>query len=109
MSGRFGLEEHAELKTIGKMDNLELSFALQNRDYIGSAEVVIEDQNGAAILEAVSDGPLFFAKLPEGVYTVKATAMAKTLEQTVHVPSQGQARLYFAWKDSIASHTLAKK
>jgi len=109
VSGGFGLEERAELKAIGKMDNLELSFALQNRDYIGSAEVVIKDKNGADILEAVSDGPLFFAKLPEGVYTVKATAMGKTLEQTAHVPSQGQTRLYFAWKDSIASHTLAKK
>src|SRR5215510_2040428 len=109
VSGGFGLEERAELNAIGKTDNLELSFALQNKDYIGGAEVVIKDKNGAEILEAVSDGPLFFAKLPEGVYTVKATAMGKTLEQTAHVPSQGQTRLYFAWKDSIASHTLAKK
>ena len=109
VSGGFGLEERAELKAIGKTDNLELSFALQNRDYIGSAQVLIKDKNGTEILEAVSDGPLFLAKLPEGVYTVKATAMGKTLEQTVHVPSQGQARVYFAWEDSLASHTVAKK
>jgi hypothetical protein len=109
VSGGIGLEERAELRTMGKADNLELSFALQNRDYIGSAEVVIKDKNGAETLEAVSDGPLFFARLPEGVYTVKATAMGKTLEQTVHVPSQGQARLYFAWQDSLSSHRVAKK
>ena len=109
VSGGIGLEERAELKAIGKTDNLEISFALQNKDYIGGAQVLIRDKNGTEILEAVSDGPLFFAKLPEGVYTVKATAMGKTLEQTVHVPSKGQARLYFAWKDSVASHTLAKK
>ena len=76
---------------------------------IGSAEVLIKDKNGTEVLEAVSDGPLLFARLPEGVYIVEATAMGKTLEQTVHVPSKGQARLYFTWKDSIASHTLANK
>jgi hypothetical protein len=108
LSGGFGLEERAELKAIGKTDNLELSFALQNKDYMGGAEVLIKDQNGTEVLEAASEGPLLFAKLPEGVYIVRATAMGKTLEQTVHVPSKGQARLYFAWKDSIASHTLAK-
>jgi hypothetical protein len=109
VSGGFGLEERAQLRAIGKTDNLELSFALQNKDYIGGAEVLIKDKNGTEVLEAVSDGPLLFAKLPEGVYIVEATAMGKTLEQTVHVPSKEQARLYFAWKDSIASHTLAKK
>ena len=31
VSGGFGLEERAELKAIGKTDNLELSFALQNK------------------------------------------------------------------------------
>ena len=109
VSGGFGLEERAELKAMGKTDNLELSFALRNKDYLGSASVLIKDRNGTEILEAVSDGPLFLAKLPEGVYTVKATAMGKTLEQTVHVPSRGQVRLYFAWEDSLATHTLAKK
>ena len=109
VSGGFGLEERAELRAIGKTDNLELSFALQSKDYIGGAEVFIGNKDGTEILSAISDGPLFLAKLPEGVYIVKATAMGKTLEQTVHVPSKGQARLYFVWKDSIASHTLAKK
>ena len=104
VSGGFGLEERAELKAIGKTDNLELSLAMQNRDYISGAKVLIEDKNGTEVLEAISDGPLFLAKLPEGVYTIKATAMGKTLEQTVHVPSQGQARLYFAWQHSLASH-----
>ena len=109
VSGGFGLEERGELRAIGKTDNLELSFAEQNKDYIGGAEVLIKDKNGTEVLEAVSDGPLLFARLPEGVYIVEATAMGKTLEQTVHVPSKGQARLYFTWKGSNASHTLAKK
>jgi hypothetical protein len=101
LSGGIGLEERAQLRTIGKVDNLQLSFALQNKDYIAGAEVLIKDQNGAEVLEAISNGPLLFAKLPEGLYTVKATAMGKTLEQTIHVPLRGQARLYFVWNDSM--------
>jgi hypothetical protein len=105
ISGGFGVEERENLRAMGKADNLELSFALQDKDYLGGAEVLIKDRNGREVLETASDGPLFFAKLPEGIYTVEATAMGKTLEQVAHLPSKGQARLYFAWKDSIASHT----
>jgi hypothetical protein len=100
ISGGFGVDERASLRAISKTDNLELSFALQNKAYLGGAEVLIKDRNGKEVLETVSDGPLFFAKLPEGIYTVEATAMGKTLERTVHVPSKGQAQLYFAWKQT---------
>jgi hypothetical protein len=112
VSGGIGLEERASLGAMSKTDNLKLSFALQNKDYLGGAEVLIKDRSGKEILEAVSEGPLFFAKLPEGIYTVEATAMGKTLERVVHVPSKGQAQLYFAWKGSkeeVLHHTLAKK
>ena len=46
VSGGFGLSERTELRGIGKTDNLELSFAPQNKDYIGGAEVRIKDKNG---------------------------------------------------------------
>jgi hypothetical protein len=98
VSGGFGIEERENLRTLGKNDNLELSFALQNRHYLDGARVLIKDSNGKDILEAVSDGPLFFAELPKGIYTVEATAMGHTEEQIAHVPSKGQAQLYFAWK-----------
>jgi hypothetical protein len=112
VSGGFGLEERAELRAIGKKDNLELSFALQNKDYLGGAGVLIKDRNGKEILKAVSGGPLFFAKLPEGTYTVEATAMGKTLEQVAYVPAKGQTQIHFAWKESKhekARQTLANK
>jgi hypothetical protein len=100
VSGGFGMEERKNLRAMSKDDNLELSFALQNKNYLGGAEVLIKDHNGKEVIETVSDGPLFFAKLPEGMYTVEATAMGQTLEQVAHVPSKGQAQLHFAWKES---------
>jgi hypothetical protein len=100
MSGGFGMEERENLRAISKDDNLELSFALTNKNYLGGADILIKDRNGKQIIETVSDGPLFFAKLPQGTYTVEATAMGQTLEQVAHVSSKGRTHLYFAWKES---------
>ena len=78
VSGGFGLEERAKLRAMGKTDNLELSFALKNKDYLSGANVLIKDDQGKEILKAASDGPLFFTKLPAGKYTIEATAEGRT-------------------------------
>ena len=111
VSGGFGVDEREDLRAISKGDNLELSFALQNKEYLGGANVIIKDSRGRDVLQAVSDGPLFFAQLPEGTYTIEATTTGKTLKQVVHVPAKGQARAYFAWRsvDELATQALAQQ
>ena len=110
MSGGFGLEERAKLRAIGKTDNLELSFALTNKDYLSGAGVLIKDDQGKEILKAISDGPLFFTKLPAGKYTIEATAEGRTEEQVVQVPAKGQTQAHFAWKEpSPGPQNLANK
>ncbi|MGE5220611.1 MAG: hypothetical protein ACM3SP_26690 [Chloroflexota bacterium] len=111
ISGGFGVEERAAIEKLAKGDNLELSFALLNKDYLGGANVVIKNSKGDDVLKAASDGPLFFTKLPEGKYTVEATARGKTMTQVAQVTDKGQDRLYFAWArgEKGASQTLAKK
>ena len=111
LSGGFGEDERERLRSITGGDNLELSFALQSKQYLGGANVLIKDAKGNNVLEAVSEGPLFLADLPAGNYTVEATAMGKTLKQAVHVPSQGHAQVYFAWNsaDKATSQAMAQK
>ena len=98
VSGGFGVEERENLLKMTRGDNLGLSFALQNKQYLGGANVAIKDSKGRDVLTAISNGPLFFAKLPAGTYTVEATARGKTETQIAHVPASGQDRLYFTWK-----------
>ena len=111
LSGGFGVDERENLRAMTRDDNLELSFALQNRDYLGGAKVLIKDRNGTEIISVVSDGPLFFAKLPQGSYIVEATATGKTLKQVARVPVKGETELYFAWQptEETASQTIAQK
>jgi hypothetical protein len=97
ISGGFGIDERQTLLEEAKDDNLELSFALRNKDYLGGANVLIKDSKGNNVIETTSDGPLLFAKLPAGAYTVEATAEGRTLTQVAHVPAKGRARLFFAW------------
>ncbi len=107
LSGGFGEDERERLRSITVGDNLELSFALQNKEYLGGANVLIKDAKGNNVLEAVSGGPLFLVDLPTGSYTVEATAMGKTLKQAVHVTSKGHARVYFAWNSVGEATTQA--
>lgn len=111
ITGGFGVEERAQLEKRAKGDNLELSFALLNKEYLGGANVVIKNSKGDEILKAASDGPLFFTKLPAGKYTVEATARGRTMTQVAQVTDKGQDRLYFAWArdEKGASQTMAKK
>jgi hypothetical protein len=111
VSGGFGVDERENLRAISKDENLELSFALQNKEYLGGANVIIKDSKGRDVLQAVSDGPLFFAQLPEGTYTLEATTSRKTLKQVVHVPAKEQARVYFAWRsvDEPATQAMAQQ
>lgn len=100
VSGGIGIEERESVWALGKEDNLVLSFALQNKEYLGGAKVLIKDGKGKKVLQAESDGPLFFAKLPAGNYTVEATAMRKTLGQVAHISPKERTRVYFTWKES---------
>ena len=110
-SGGVGVEERAKLENLAKNDNLELSFALLNKEYLGGANIVIKNDKGDEVLKATSDGPLFFTKLPDGKYTVEATARGKTMTQVAQITDKGQSRLYFAWHrgERGSSQTIAQK
>jgi hypothetical protein len=103
VSGGVGIEERDRIRSLAANDNLGLSFSLENGHYLGGAEVSIKDDKGKELLEAVSDGPLFFTKLPAGHYVVEATAMGKTITRAVHIASGGQAHIFFAWAGSDQS------
>jgi hypothetical protein len=97
VSGGIGADERDRLIAIGRNDNLRLSFARPDGDFLGGAEVEIKNHRGKEILATSTDGPLLFAKLPAGEYTVEATTMGQTLTRSVTVPAQGQTPVYFTW------------
>jgi len=97
LSGGVGLDERETLSHIGQDYDLKLGFAEKAGNYLSDVKVRIKDAGSNTILEAVSQGPWFFAKLPAGKYTILATMKGETRQQVVRVTTRGQTALYFYW------------
>jgi len=98
LSGGVGLDEREVLNQTGRDYNLKLSFALTSRNYLGDVAVEIRDSAGRVALEAISEGPWFFAKLPPGRYTVVVKCNENMQQKAVQVLKMGQSVLNFFWK-----------
>src|SRR5262245_25394349 len=66
LSGGIGLDERETLSQVGQGYDLKLGFAEKAGNYLSDVEVTIKDARNNTILEAISQGPWFFAKLPTG-------------------------------------------
>lgn len=93
-SGGISLEERQALSQTAGDYNLKLVFAATGGAYLGDVKVTISGPGGR-VLDAVSAGPWFFAKLPPGKYRVEATSGGRTQSKAVSVGGRGQARAAF--------------
>jgi hypothetical protein len=99
VSGGIGLDEREAMSAIASEYNLKIVFALKEGNYLADASVLIKNAQGRTFLDAVSDGPWFYAKLPAGHYTVTATIAEKAENQAVEIKSTGHAVLHFYWTE----------
>jgi hypothetical protein len=97
LSGGIGLDEREVLQRIGQDYDLKLGFAEKAGNYLSDVEVRIKDAGSNTILETISQGPWFFAKLPAGQYTILATTKGITRQHSARVAAHGQTSLYFYW------------
>lgn len=97
ISGGIGPDEREELRAKEHDYNVKVVTATESGDYLSGVAVVIESANNEPVLETTMTGPMLLAKLPPGSYTIKATAGARTLMQTVAVDAPGLKRVDFRW------------
>ncbi len=99
-SGGIGAEERQALTAMSRNYNLKLLFISQGRSYLSDVHVEMMDENGKKVLDAVADGPWFFANLPPGKYTVTGTMAGKKQTSRINiVKGQKQTILNFHWKE----------
>src|SRR3954469_17909160 len=71
ISGGVGKDEQELADAVGRYGyNVQLVFAEQTGNYLADIRVRIADAKGGVVLDTVSDGPMFLAKLPPGLYQV---------------------------------------
>ncbi len=108
MSGGVGADEREAVAARAMNYNLKLTFAVTNStQFLANVSVKIEDASGKILVDAVADGPYFYAKLPAGKYRVVATSGGQVEERTVTVGGGGQAELGLYFKDHPASASAA--
>jgi hypothetical protein len=101
VSGGFGLEERQALSDVSGDYSLKLVFAAKGSGaYVADVKLSITDMKGQKILETVSNGPWFFAKLAPGRYKITAEAAGQSQVQQVTVGGGRQAQLHFYWRMS---------
>jgi len=92
ISGGVGKDEQELANAIGRYGyNVQLVFAEQQTGaYLADVRVRLADAKGSVVLDAVSDGPMFLAKLPPGRYQVTAEVRGQT--KTASVDATGGAK-----------------
>lgn len=70
ITGGIGKGEREAIFAKKDQYNFEVKVALTTGHYLGNVRVMIEDKSGDTVLDAQTDGPLFFARLPAGTYRV---------------------------------------
>lgn len=100
VSGGKDLEEELSLRRAAQEYPLELVFEEKDRPYAGNfiedLPVTIRDSEGRLVLQTVSRGPIFLARLPKGDYKVYVKWDAWTFSRPVHIGEERE-RAVFSW------------
>lgn len=97
VSGGIGEESIDHLNSLARDFNLKLVFALNAGDYVSDVGVSIANAKGKTLLDATSEGPWFYTRLPAGNYQVVATLNGKTVKRQVAVGSAKLRTVDFRW------------
>ena len=100
MFGGIGKPERALMDKYSGDYNLKLVFtALPSNKYLSNVVVNILNKKEQRIIEVISEGPVFFARLIPGIYTVKAVFQGKEkLFEHVEVTKEDKKIINISWK-----------
>jgi hypothetical protein len=95
LSGGVGEIEREQFRAVGDRYNLKVTTTTDGGGYVSGVDLAIDDANGSRLLETRTNGPLFYAQVPEGRYTVRVRANGQSLERSVRVGTGAAPQLVF--------------
>lgn len=107
VSGGIGDDQQLTMEALRSQYNLHLLFAQQGSGaFFVDVSVQISDASGMTVLNAMSEGPYFFARLAPGRYSVSVSHEGQPMTRTVLVPATGAADVNFYWPGSALTVPL---
>ena len=100
VTGGVGEQHEQAMEAVRKDYPLSMLFIRKDKPrnaYLADIAVTIKDAKGKVVLEATSDGPFLYVKIPPGRYTVSATHEGNTRTAQVYVPRKGHKNMVFEW------------
>jgi hypothetical protein len=96
ITGGIGDDEKDQLEMARHSYNLHI-LSTEGGHYLADIAITITDKNGSQVLSA-NAGPLFYARLPSGKYTVSASNAGVVKTKTVNLSTKaGAAKIHFMW------------
>lgn len=100
VSGGGTAESDEEMKQLAARFPIHLVFTAQGvEEPIDGVKVTVRDVKGTAILEATSEGPLFFVDVGSGRYTVDAEYAGEKQSQTKDLTGRRYLRLRYTFNE----------
>jgi hypothetical protein len=100
ISGGIGSDDQQALKAEAKNYNLAITSSDKTGDFAASTDLVITGKQGHEMIRVDSAGPLFYARLPAGDYTIEATNGTQHETRKVKVSTGKQADVHLIWQES---------
>ena len=97
ITGGIGDEERTAIEAVKSNYNLYVMSAGTDGAFTGNMHLNILDKSGTSVLET-DIGPLFYAKLADGSYTVEGTHNNQTKSEKISITSGKPQSVHFGWK-----------
>lgn len=100
VSGGIGDSEAEMMRGIAKDYPLEMAFVQklkQQEEFLANVKLQIQDIHNNTVLDAVTEGPYLFAKLPKGKYLITAEHNGDVKRQWVRVDGKKHQKVVFWW------------
>ncbi len=103
VTGGIGATEREEMHAIEPNYNFRLEMATASGHYIGNADVEIRDANGDVMLQTKADGPLLFADLDPGKYSLNVTRNGELKMKNFSISKASKRNVLLLWNDAYSS------
>lgn len=96
VTGGIGDDERAAIESAKHNYNLHVISSEKDGAFVGDTQLAIYNRAGSQVLAAEA-GPLFYAELPPGKYTISAQSAGIQQKKTVTISRENESNLHFVW------------
>ena len=107
ISGGIGSGEVEALALVKKDYNLHITSTDSTGHYVGGSRMTISNAKREMLIDIVAQGPLFYARLPNGRYTIESFNASASKKQSVSIANGKPARVHFTWPASAADNATS--